>query len=68
MPRFRWAETSWAEKRKNIDDGIASLPEPLRSPGLQIVRALQPVEPERSGLDTHPAGTEIETAHCMTRA
>ncbi|MGC9996826.1 MAG: DUF5054 domain-containing protein [Terriglobia bacterium] len=63
MPRFRWAETSWAEKRKDIDDGIANLPEPLRAQALQNVRALQPVEPERSGLDLHPAGTEIETTH-----
>ena len=30
-PKFRWAETSWAEKRKDIDEGIANLPEPLRA-------------------------------------
>ena len=34
LPAFRMAETSWAEKRKDIDDGIANLPEALqqRSP------------------------------------
>ena len=48
-PKFRWAETSWAEKRKDIDEGIANLPEPLRAQALQNVRALQPVEPERAG-------------------
>ena len=62
-PKFRWAETSWAEKRKDIDEGITNLPEPLRAQALQKVRALQPVEPERSGLELHPAGAEIETTH-----
>ena len=62
-PKFRWAETSWAEKRKDIDEGITNLPEPLRAQALQKVRAFQPVEPERSGLELHPAGAEIETTH-----
>jgi len=62
-PKFRWAETSWAEKRKDIDEGIASLPEPLRAQALQHVRALQPTEPERGGLEPHPAGAEIDTIH-----
>jgi hypothetical protein len=62
-PKFRWAETSWAEKRKDIDEGIANLPEPVRGQALQSLRALQPVEPEQSGLELHPAGTEIETTH-----
>ena len=62
-PKFRWAETSWAEKRKDIDDGIANLPEPLRAQALQSVRALRPVEPERGGLKPHSPGTEIETTH-----
>jgi hypothetical protein len=62
-PKFRWAETSWAEKRKDIDEGIANLPEPLRAQALQSVRALQPAEPERAELEPHPAGTEIDTTH-----
>ncbi len=62
-PKFHWAETSWAEKRKDIDEGIANLPESLRAQALLSVRALQPAEPERSGLELHPAGTEIETTH-----
>ena len=62
-PKFRWAETSWAEKRQDIDDGIANLPEPLRAQALQNLRALQPAEPESSGLELHPAGAEIETVH-----
>ena len=63
FPKFRVAVTSWAEKRKNIDDGIANLPEPLRSEARDRLRALQPVEPDRAGLHPHPAGSEMETAH-----
>ena len=62
-PKFRWAETSWAEKRKDIDEGIANLPEPLRMQAAEGIRALQPVEPEHAGLEAHRAGSEIETAH-----
>jgi hypothetical protein len=63
LPRFRVAVASWAEKRKNIDDGVASLPEPMRSEARARLRALEPVEPEHVGLDTHPAGSVMETAH-----
>jgi hypothetical protein len=62
-PKFRWAETSWAEKRKDIDEGIANLPEALRTQAVQAVGALQPVEPERTSLEAHPAESEIDTAH-----
>jgi len=62
-PKFCWAETSWAEKRKDIDEGIANLPQLLRAQALQNVRALQPAEPERAELEPHPAGAEIETTH-----
>ncbi len=63
MPEFRVAETSWAEKRKDIDDGVANLPEPLQSEARDRLRALAPVEPDRAGLQPHPAGQEMETAH-----
>jgi hypothetical protein len=63
LPKFRETESSWAEKRKIIDDGIATLPEPLRSAARDRLRALQPVEPARAGLRPHPHGAEMETAH-----
>lgn len=63
LPKFRWAESSWAEKRKNIDEGIANLPEPLRNEARERLRALDPIEPDRAGLSPHPAGSEMETAH-----
>jgi hypothetical protein len=62
-PKFRWAETSWAEKRQDIDQGVAALPEALRSQAEQRIRALQPTEPDRTGLEAHPAKSEIETAN-----
>ena len=63
LPKFQWAEASWAEKRKNIDDAIASLPEPLRQEAHDRLSTLQPVEPGRQGLDPYHAGSEIETTH-----
>jgi len=62
-PIFRWAETSWAEKRKDIEEGIASLPEPLRTEAAQRLHTLQPIEPEPAGLESYPAESEIETNH-----
>ena len=63
FPEFRMAETSWAEKRKNIADAVASLPEPLQREALNRLHTLEPVEPEDAGLATHPAGSELETPH-----
>jgi Domain of unknown function (DUF5054) len=62
-PAFKVAEASWAEKRKNIDDAIASLPETLRNEANRHIRGLQPTEPEHGQLEAHQAGSEIETAH-----
>ena len=63
LPLFRKAELTWAEKRKNIDDGIAGLPGPLQAEAHDRLRALQAVEPERGALRPHAAGSEIKTAH-----
>jgi Domain of unknown function (DUF5054) len=62
-PNFRWAENSWAEKRKDIDDAVQSLPETLRSEADARLRELRPVAPDRIGLSMHSAGSEIETTH-----
>jgi hypothetical protein len=65
FPAFRVAESSWAEKRTNIDDSIASLPEHLQQEARSRLQATQPVEPDRTGLLHHIAGSEIETAHWL---
>ncbi|MGH9401095.1 MAG: DUF5054 domain-containing protein [Terriglobia bacterium] len=62
-PRFRVAETSWAEKRRDIDEAVASLPAALRTEADARLRALQPAEPGRTGLGGRPARPEIETTH-----
>lgn len=62
-PRFRRAEDSWAEKRKDIDQAAQSLPADLQSEAHARLRALQPKAPDRSGLNSYTAGSEIETAH-----
>jgi hypothetical protein len=63
LPEFRVAATSWTEKRKDLDDGVANLPEPLQHEARERLRALDPVEPDRAGLQSHAAGSELETAH-----
>ncbi|TAM82790.1 MAG: DUF5054 domain-containing protein [Acidobacteria bacterium] len=62
-PRFRWAEQSWREKRRDIDQAVESLPPALRNEAEVRLRALQPKTPDRTGLSPHMAGSEIETAH-----
>ncbi|HEX5412523.1 MAG TPA: DUF5054 domain-containing protein [Terriglobia bacterium] len=62
-PRFRWAEASWAEKRKDIDQAVESLPAELASAAEARLLALQPKPPDRSGLIPHAADSEIDTAH-----
>jgi hypothetical protein len=63
LPAFRVAVASWAEKRKNIDDAIANLPEGLHNEARDRLRALEPVEPARVGLQPHSPESELETAH-----
>ena len=66
-PRFRWAENSWAEKRKDIDAAVESLPAALRTEADRRLAALRPAEPDRTGLSPQAAGSEIETAHFVVR-
>ncbi len=64
-PLFRWAETSWAEKRQDIAVAVASLPEDLRAEASERVRALRVTEPPQTGLEAHPAKADVETAHFL---
>jgi hypothetical protein len=60
---YRTMETSWAEKRDNIDDAIAALPDQLRREAMERIDTLQPIEPTADGLQAHDAGEEISTSH-----
>ncbi len=62
-PNYRTVETSWAEKRDDIDQGVATLPGSLREEALQHLAALKPVRPLTSELKPHPFGEPIEAMH-----
>jgi hypothetical protein len=54
---------SWAEKRQDLLDGIATLPEALRREAQTSVENLAAREPQLSGGSPHRAEDEIETTH-----
>ncbi|HVO96828.1 MAG TPA: DUF5054 domain-containing protein [Bryobacteraceae bacterium] len=53
--------TSWAEKRRNIDDAVASLPEQMRAQAVTRLAKLRPVIPDTENLNVLRAGQEFET-------
>jgi hypothetical protein len=55
--------TSWAEKRKNIDDAVASLPIPMRAQAVGRLAKLKPVMPGTEGLNIFKAAKDFETPH-----
>ena len=55
--------TSWAEKRKNIDDAVASLPAPMRTQAVARLAKLRPVVPGTEGLSIFKATKDLETAY-----
>jgi hypothetical protein len=55
--------SSWAEKRQDLLDAIATLPAPLRAEATGRIRGLDPSEPGTAGLRQHRAADPIETRH-----
>ncbi len=53
----------WAEKRRNIDEAVATLPDAMRAQAVGRLAKLRPVVPSREGLNVLRAGKELETAH-----
>jgi hypothetical protein len=49
-PKYRTVTGSWVEKRQDIDDGVAALPQVLRTEALTRLAALTPKQPDMSGL------------------
>jgi hypothetical protein len=62
-PNYKTVETSWIEKRDDIDQGIASLPSSLRDQALRNLAELKPVPPAVSALKPHQPDRLIESAH-----
>ncbi len=63
QPHYKTVTGSWAEKRANIDLGIATLPPGLRAEANQRLSQLKPIAPDTSRLTAHDAATPIETEH-----
>ena len=57
---YKVVEFSWREKRQDLLDGVAALPEALRKEAQTRIETLKPMEPQ-IGPDAQPAGKTIET-------
>jgi hypothetical protein len=60
---YEVVQYSWAEKRQDLFDGIATLPTPLRGEALAALRQLEAQEPQLAHASSYPAGKALETAH-----
>ena len=49
-PKYKVVLFSWAEKRQDLLDGVATLPAPLRAEATEHIHALAPVLPATEGL------------------
>jgi hypothetical protein len=63
QPKYKVVESSWAEKRQDLFDAIASLPAPLRTQATDRVRNLTAKEPDTAGMQPVSAAEPIETKH-----
>ena len=59
---YKVVEFSWQEKRQDLLDGLATLPDALRAEAQKTIDALRPAEPSVPALG-QPPGKPIETAH-----
>jgi hypothetical protein len=60
---YKVVESSWAEKRQDLFDGIAALPAPLGDQVQNAVRGLAAKEPRVSPASLHPASKSIHTRY-----
>ncbi len=66
--KYKVVEFSWIEKRQDLLDGIATLPEALMEEAQLAIAALEPTWPVLSGHATkHSAGTPIETTNFVVQ-
>ncbi len=64
---YKIVEFSWEEKRKDLFDGIAALPAPLRNEAQDAVRKLEAKEPHLTSGSAVSAEQEIETTHFLIK-
>lgn len=55
--------TSWAEKRRNIDEAVATLPSAMRAQAVGRLAKLRPVVPSNEGLTVLRGARDVETEH-----
>ena len=67
QPGYKVMETSWKEKRGDIDDGVASLPVPLRKQVHEEWDGLRAVAPDTTGMTAHDPAQPLETKHFLVR-
>ena len=63
LPGYRTMTSSWVEKRDDIDEGVATLPQPLRSQAEERLQGLRATPPLVAGLKPHATDSVIETQH-----
>src|SRR5208283_3827004 len=62
-PKYKVVLFSWAEKRQDLLDAVATLPAPLRAEATAHIRGLDPVQPNTAGLRPYQAADLIDTKH-----
>lgn len=60
---YEVVQYSWVEKRRDLFDGVSTLPVAMREEAEQSIRKLEPVRPALAGGSSHNAKDEIETNH-----
>ncbi|MGI8744202.1 MAG: DUF5054 domain-containing protein [Bryobacteraceae bacterium] len=60
---YKIMETSWKEKRRDIDDAVANLPPRLRSEANERLSALRPREPSHAPLTARTGSLKFESTH-----
>ena len=63
QPGYVVMEKSWAEKRADIDDGIASLPAPLQTAAGMQLEMLHAHSPSIAGMAPHDPAQPLSTRH-----
>ena len=62
--KYRTVTGSWVEKRKDIEEAVAGLPDALRDEAAMRLASLNPVgPPDVSNLQKHTPGDRLTTAH-----
>jgi hypothetical protein len=60
-PKYHTVTSSWIEKRKDIEDGVAALPPPFRRQAEARLRALIPAKPDLTGLTPLSIGEILDS-------